>query len=92
LNEFQKNIRESEIAIHSLFTCRGKYSKPKNRSTLQLVIDHWVFDHNGKAEVESGIFEVEHLVKQTENLLEEARMYVCTPFVTTIRHSSTLVI
>jgi hypothetical protein len=72
-----QNIKESENTLHELFTCKGRYQKPKDRSTLLLVVDYWVFDHRGKAIVENGIREIVDRVESIKFIVSEINTYVC---------------
>ena len=76
LKPMRQIIKDSEKTLHDLFTCQGKYQKPKDRSTLKLVVDHWIFDYNGKAIVESVIREIGDRVESIKIIVNEINMYV----------------
>ncbi len=71
-------IEEAERTLKRLFTCQGQYQKPKDCSTLKLVVSYWVFDHKGKAIVKSGISEIADRVDAIKQIVNEILTYVCS--------------
>ncbi len=77
LKPMRQNIEDSKKTLHDLFTCQGKYQRPKDSSTLKLVVDHWIFDYNGRDIVESAIREIGDRVESIKMIVNEINTYVC---------------
>ena len=78
LGPMNRKIEQTEKTLEALFTCQEKYQKPKNRSTLMLVIDYWVFDNRGKELVRARISEITDHIKAIKMIVAEVHMCVCT--------------
>ena len=78
LGPMNAEIEETERTLKQLFTCRGEYQRPNDRSTFKLVVDYWVFNNRGKAIVKSGISEITDRMEAINVLVVEIQTYVCS--------------
>ena len=78
MDPMNEKIKQTGETLEALFTCQGEHLKPKNRSTLMLVIDYWVFDQRGKALVKTRINEITDHIEAIKVIVSEVHMCVYT--------------